>query len=177
MYKVGDTVFYPMHGAGKIKEIKDIEILDQKETYYIISMPGDVTIKVPTEKAEDLGLRNIIAEDEALNILDDFKDSSTDMNEKWSERYQENKEKLKTGDINEISNIYKSLSLRNRRKNLSTSEKKMLNNTRQVFFTELSASLDKPLDEVENEIDTLLDKTFDEYNKEQTKLEEEATYK
>lgn len=166
MYNIGDNVFYPLHGAGTIKSIEERQILDQNEKYYIISMPGEVTIMVPVSNADKLGLREVVSKDEANAILKDLTTETVISNEKWSERYQENKDKLKTGDIEEISDIYKKLSLRNRKKNLSTSEKKMLLNAKQVLFSELSASLDTPYESLETEIETLIDETFNKFSEE-----------
>ena len=60
MFKVGDKIVYPMHGAGVIEKIEERSILDEKQSYYIIKMPGEVKVMVPTAKAEEIGVRNII---------------------------------------------------------------------------------------------------------------------
>ena len=58
MFKVGDKIVYPMHGAGVIETIEERAILDEKQSYYIIKMPGEVKVMVPTAKAEEIGVRN-----------------------------------------------------------------------------------------------------------------------
>ena len=55
MFKVGDKIVYPMHGAGVIETIEERSILDEKQSYYIIKMPGEVKVMVPTAKAEEVG--------------------------------------------------------------------------------------------------------------------------
>ena len=82
------------------------------------------------------------------------------MSENWAERYHDNKERLKTGDIFEVADIYRNLSYRNRKRNLSTSEKKMLVNTRQVLLSELAISTNTSFDALNQELETKFDQTY-----------------
>ena len=99
MFNVGDKVVYPMHGAGKIKKIEERAILDQIQSYYIIEMPGEVKVMVPTDKAEEIGVRNIIDEETAGKVISVLEQDSTEMSMKWNKRYRDNVEKMKSGDI------------------------------------------------------------------------------
>ena len=63
MFNVGDKIVYPMHGAGTIDSIEEKDILGEKQAYYIIKMPGEVKVMVPTVKAEEIGVRNIISKE------------------------------------------------------------------------------------------------------------------
>ena len=157
MYNIGDKIFYPLHGAGIINNIEEKNILDEITKYYIIEMPGGVTVMLPVDKSEELGLRPIISEDKANKIINNFTKINPEQADKWSTRFQENKNKMKTGDVDEITDIYKNLTLRNKVKNLSTSEKKMLMNAKQSLISELSFSLDKPYEELEVLLDTKLE--------------------
>lgn len=157
MYNIGDKIFYPLHGAGIINNIEEKNILDEITKYYIIEMPGGVTVMLPVDKSEELGLRPIISEDKANEIINNFTQINPEQADKWSTRFQENKNKMKTGDVDEITDIYKNLTLRNKVKNLSTSEKKMLMNAKQSLISELSFSLDKPYGELEVLLDTKLE--------------------
>ena len=65
MYNVGDKIFYPMHGAGVIEAIEEKEILGEKQAYYILRMPGEVKVMVPTSKAAEVGVREIIDKETA----------------------------------------------------------------------------------------------------------------
>ena len=140
MFKVGDKVFYPMHGAGIINSIDEKEISGNKVSYYTISLPNEIKVMIPLENTDTVGLRKIINEDEANKVLGILESEITEMPENWNKRYNENRDRLKTGDIYEIADIYRNLSLRNREKNLSTGEKKMLLNAKQVLISELSLS-------------------------------------
>ena len=70
MFKVGDKIVYPMHGAGVIETIEERALLGEKQSYYIIKMPGEVKVMVPTAKAESIGVRNIIDQETALKVID-----------------------------------------------------------------------------------------------------------
>lgn len=169
MFNIGDKIFYPMHGAGIIENIENKEILGETVSYYIIKLPGEVTVMAPANNASNLGLRDIISEDYANNIVNTILEPNFETNENWAERYNDNKEKLKTGDIQEAAEIFKTLSYRNLKKNLSTSEKKMLSNTKKILFSELVASTNKSYDELE----TLFNNEFENiYNQELLEQEE-----
>ena len=69
MFNIGDKIVYPMHGAGTIDAIEEKDILGEKQNYYIIKMPGEVKVMVPTNKAEEVGVRNIIGKEEAGKVM------------------------------------------------------------------------------------------------------------
>ena len=87
MFNIGDKVVYPLHGAGVIESIEEKSILDEKQSYYIIKMPGEVKVMVPTVKAEDIGVRNIIDKDSALKVIKVLEEESTEMSMNWNNRY------------------------------------------------------------------------------------------
>ena len=134
MFNVGDEVVYPMHGAGKIVSIEERAILDERQSYYIIKMPGEVKVMVPTAKAEEVGVRNIIDEESAQKVMKVLGADSTEMSMNWNKRYRENMDKMKTGDIFEVADIVRNLSFKQKEKGLSTGEKKMLLNAKQILM-------------------------------------------
>ena len=69
MFNVGDKIVYPMHGAGTIDSIEEKDILGEKQAYYILKMPGEVKVMIPTAKAEEVGVRNIINKDSADKLF------------------------------------------------------------------------------------------------------------
>ncbi len=166
MFKVGDKVFYPMHGAGIIKSIDEKEISGNKVSYYTISLPNEIKVMIPLENTDAVGLREIINEDEANKVLGILESEITEMPENWNKRYNENRDRLKTGDIYEIADIYRNLSLRNREKNLSTGEKKMLLNAKQVLISELSLSSNQSFETIEKRIENKLDENFKNHEQE-----------
>ena len=154
MFKVGDKVVYPMHGAGKIQAIEERAIGDEIQSYYIIKMPGEVKVMVPTAKAEANGLRYIIDKETAGKVINVLQEDCTEMSDKWNKRYRENVEKIKTGNIYEVADIKK------KNKSLSTTEKKMLLNAKQILVSELVLVEDKDREEVENLVDQKINLSY-----------------
>ena len=137
MFKVGDKIVYPLHGAGTIDAIEQKDILGEKQDYYIIKMPGEVKVMVPIAKAEQVGVRNIIDKEEAGKVLQILEAEETEMSNNWNKRYQENMLKMKSGSVYEIADVVRNLSYKQKEKGLSTGEKKMLNNAKQILVSEL----------------------------------------
>ena len=97
MFKVGDNIVYPMHGAGTIESIEEKEILGEKQKYYIMKMPvGDIKVMVPTKNAEMIGVRDVIPNETAKGVLDVLASDTTDMSSNWNKRYRDNMEKMKS---------------------------------------------------------------------------------
>lgn len=145
-YNIGDKVVYPMHGAGIIESIEEKKILSEKQKYYIMRMPiGDMRVMVPTDNILEIGIRDVIEKNEALAVIEAFKEYGDDNNANWSGRYRENMLKIKTGDVLEVAYVVKTLMLRDKRKGLSTGERKMLNTSKQILISELAlAQIDSP---------------------------------
>ena len=99
MYNVGDKVVYPMHGAGVIDAIEEKEILGEKQSYYILKMPGEVKVMVPTLTAEEHGIRNVIDKAEAEKVINVLEQDETEMEKNWNKRYRDNMDKMKSGNI------------------------------------------------------------------------------
>lgn len=141
MFKIGDKVFYPMYGAGTICGIEEKKILGEKRTYFSLKMPLDEAMAmIPTDTCESIGVRYIISEKEAAKALAAFKSAEVTEDESWNKRHRENMEKLRTGDIYKLVSVVKGLMLRDRRRGLSTSERKMLGVAKQMFISEIVLS-------------------------------------
>lgn len=157
MFHVGDQVVYPMHGAGIIESIEDREIFGVISKYYIIKMVlGQIKAMVPVDKAESIGIRRITDMDGYYNVVKILLGSYKKMDEKWSKRFRENEAKLKKGNINEIAEIVNYLNYMNRRGKLSTGEKKMLAQSREMMISELALIKNICYEEMEREMDKIL---------------------
>ncbi|MBP3256251.1 MAG: CarD family transcriptional regulator [Clostridia bacterium] len=163
MFNVGDKIVYPMHGAGTIDAIEEKDILGEKQAYYIIKMPGEVKVMVPTAKAEEIGVRNIINKENAGKVFEILEENETEMSNNWNKRYRDNMEKMKSGDIYEVADVVRNLAFKQKEKGLSTGEKKMLNNAKQILVSELVLAEHASQDEVEKLIDNKITMSFEEY--------------
>ncbi|HHT68837.1 MAG TPA: CarD family transcriptional regulator [Limnochordia bacterium] len=138
MYNVGDHVVYPMHGAGVIVAIEEREVLGEKQEYYIMALPiGDMKVMIPMKSVEELGLRQVINDEEVRRVYQILQGEQSSMSSNWNRRYRANMEKIKSGDIFEVAEVVRNLTIRENEKGLSTGERKMLDNARQILMSEL----------------------------------------
>ena len=163
MFNVGDKIVYPMHGAGTIDAIEEKDILGEKQNYYIIKMPGEVKVMVPISKANDVGVRSVIDKAEAGKVLEVLEANETEMSNNWNKRYKENMEKMKSGSIYEVADVVRNLSYKQKEKGLSTGEKKMLNNAKQILVSELVLAEHASENEVENLVENKINLSFEEH--------------
>jgi len=158
VFKQGDRISYPMHGAGYIETIEEKCFLNQKKSYYVLKfLEGNIRVNVPVEGAEKAGLRRIISRDEYNRVMETFKDfSDVDESSNWNRRNRENLEKMKSGNVFELAAVIKSLLKRETSKNLSSSDKKMLGTSMQILVSELALASNKKDEEVKKIITQML---------------------
>ncbi|MDO4745664.1 MAG: CarD family transcriptional regulator [Bacillota bacterium] len=138
MYKIGDKIVYPMHGAGTIEKIETREILGEEKEYYILNIScGGMGLMLPVDNCDKIGVRPVISADELSAVFCRLSDESTAMAENWNKRQRENMEKLKTGDILTVCEIVRNLTRMDRERKLSAGEKKMLTNARRILVSEV----------------------------------------
>ena len=154
---MGDKVVYPMHGAGIIEAIEEKEVLGRSERYYVMRMPiGDLRVMIPMSSVEELGLREVISKEDVRKVFQVLQGETTSMSQNWNRRYRANMEKIKSGDIFEVAEVVRNLTVRERDKGLSTGERKMLENARQILISELVLAQDLPEEQVEQQVSELL---------------------
>ncbi len=138
MYRAGDKVLYPMHGAGVIRQIKKCEILGEVKDYYLLHVPcGDMEVMIPVEACDDIGVRPVVTQEEIDEAISVLGADSIEMSGNWSKRYRANTEKLKTGDILLVAEVVRDLTRHDRVSGLSAGEKKMLSNARKILQSEI----------------------------------------
>jgi len=146
LFKIGDKVVYPMHGAGVIDDIEQREILGKENDYYVLKFPvGDMKVMVPINAVDKIGLRDVIDEKEIKKIVGVLAGDMQEMPINWNKRYRQNMDKIKSGDIFLVADVVRDLSQRDKEKSLSTAERKLLSNARQIIISELMLS--KSVDE------------------------------
>lgn len=162
MYKIGDSVVYPMHGAGVIEGIEVKEVLGKKQSYYVLKMPiGDMKVMVPMANAVEVGMRDVIDKSVAEKVLCDFKTIETDVIQNWNKRFRENMVKIKSGNIFEVAAVVKSLMLRDREKGLSTGERKMLANAKQILISEIVVATGNDNASIENRLISIVEEELE----------------
>lgn len=154
MFNVGDNIAYPMRGAGVITEIEENKTPGEPQDYYHISLPySKMQVMVPVENSEMVGIRAIISKDEIPGVLKVLGEASDKMPKNWNRRFRENTDRIKTGDILEVARVVRNLVRSDREKNLSTGEKKLLNNAKIILESEIVLASGRTLDEVDELIE------------------------
>ena len=138
MFNVGDKVVYPMHGAGIIEKIETKKILDTVRDYYVLKIScGEMKVMIPVDNSEGIGVRNIESTECISSVMKKLGESPDKMPTNWNRRYRENTAKLKSGDIFSVAGVVRNLMVLDREKGLSTGERKMLINARQILLSEI----------------------------------------
>lgn len=138
LFQIDDTIVYPMHGVGIIKAIEEKEISGEKQQYYVIKMLiGNMQVMIPEAKILSSNIRpvtDIIALKHIMNI---FQHGESDRLLPWKQRYKVNTDKIKTGKIQECTEVVRDLMRLKKEKALNTSEKQMLDNAHKFLISEL----------------------------------------
>ena len=151
MYCVGDKVVHPMHGAGTIEEIKEMEIVGKKRQYYVVRFAiGNMVTNIPIDSVDSIGIRHIIDKQEAKKVLQCFRDAEIEDDSNWNKRQRDNLVKVKSGDIYQVLGVVKELMYRDRTKGLSTSERKTLGSAKQIVVSELVLSEVADISDIES---------------------------
>ncbi len=158
MFQIGDKVVYPMHGAGIIEGVEEKEILGETRKYYVLRLPlKNMKVLLPVDNIDQLGLRTIISADQVKGVFGVLEEDISAMPQNWNRRYRSNMEKVKSGDIYEVADVVRNLMLMDREKGLSTGERKMLTNSKQILVSELCLANDSTEKEILKLIDDALD--------------------
>ena len=153
MFEIGDYIAHPMHGAGVIEGIVTKKINGAERDYYVLKLPvGDMVVMVPVEGCESIGVRAIISDSDAREVLDSFSGLEICMTQNWNKRYRENMDKLKSGDLLEVASVVKGLMCRDNERGLSTGERKMLHSAKQILISELVIAMSSDYEQIEKEL-------------------------
>ncbi|HXF37756.1 MAG TPA: CarD family transcriptional regulator [Actinomycetota bacterium] len=158
MFRKGETVVHPEHGAAVIEELKVREFFGERRKYLVLRVAyGDLTLMVPVDSTEEVGLRPCVSKNEIKKILAVLREDETKMAANWSRRFKNNMEKLHSGDPYQVAEVLRNLSIREREKGLSAGEKRMVLKARQILISELSYAAGVSEEEAEAMIDKVLE--------------------
>jgi CarD family transcriptional regulator, regulator of rRNA transcription len=158
VFQKGDRVVYPHHGAAVIEDLTEREILGERRTYFVLRLAHqDLTLMVPVENTREVGLREVVSKREVKKVFEILReDEETEVSTNWNRRYKANVAKLQSGDIFQVAEVVRSLSLREREKGLSAGEKRMLAKARQILISELTFAVDSTEEKAEAMLDKIL---------------------
>lgn len=149
-FQVNQKVVYPSQGVGTIVEIQEQDFQDKKMMYYVIYIEvSDMTVMIPVDISDELGVRAIVSPDKAQNALDSMGEAIEQVTSDWKQRYQMNLELLKNGTIEDIASIVRCLYHRSKIKDLPIQERKLYDSAKKLLEDEIAYALDKSPKEVE----------------------------
>ena len=109
-FKTGDFVVYPAHGVGAIRGVEEQEIAGLKIELFVISFDKDkMTLRVPTAKAEAVGMRKLATPDTVKDAMKTLKGRARIKRTMWSRRAQEYEAKINSGDLISIAEVVRDL--------------------------------------------------------------------
>lgn len=156
-FSVGDKAVYPAHGVGEITDIKSRKIGGKERSFYTLKIiENGMKIMVPVETASAAGLRAIIDEQEAEEVIGILKSEEVAVKtQPWNRRYREYMEMLKSGSPREVAKVLRDLYRLKGDKDLSFGERRLLDTARSLLVAELALAHSKSEDEVEGDILTI----------------------
>ena len=156
-FDVGDRVVYPHHGAAVIVKREKRKIDGQSLEYLVLQMAhGELTLSVPVDKADDVGMRPPIGSEEVEDLFELLGKKDIREPANWSRRFKNHQEKLKSGDVYQVAEVVRNLALRDQAKGLSAGEKSMFVKARSVLVSELSFALDVSEEEAQEQVEEKL---------------------
>ena len=139
VFSVGETVVYPHHGAALIEAIETRIVRGEEKQYLVLRVAqGDLTVRVPAENAEIVGVREVVGEEGLTKVFDVLRAPHTEEPTNWSRRYKANLEKLASGNPLKVAEVVRDLWRRDQDRGLSAGEKRMLAKARQILVSELA---------------------------------------
>lgn len=157
VFSEGDLVVYPSHGAGCVAGIEEKTILGEERRYYVVYIPeSELTLSIPADG--DTGLRACSDEKSVVEALAALEDEATEMPGNWNHRLKYNREKIRGGEISEVAEVVRNLSVYGDEHGLSTGERNMLMKARQILISEIALVRDVDIQKAELLVDGALGK-------------------
>ena len=155
--KIGEKVFYPMHGAGEVMGIEENEVGGVTKSYYVLRLPmGSLKLMLPVDKIDEMGLRAVIGKEKIEEVAEVLKGRADHAQGSWNKRFHANLERMKSGDILDVAAVARNLSRQNSKRKISSGERRLLDLSRQILISELVYACEKNPEEVTSWVDELI---------------------
>jgi len=160
VFDVGDTIVYPPHGAGRVENKERKDVLGAEREYLTIRiLHSDMTLMVPADGAEDAGLRRVVDEEGLERLVALLEGEQSEDSGPFSRRFRQNREKIRTGDVFELGEVVRNLTLRDREKPLSTGERQMLSQAKRILASEIAYARGTDEQEASDWMDAVMART------------------
>ncbi|MFO7750236.1 MAG: CarD family transcriptional regulator [Desulfobacteraceae bacterium] len=156
-FSKGDLAVYPAHGVGCIQSIESKQINGEDMNFYMLKIvENGMVIMIPTSNVESIGLREVISEEDIPEVYKVMQEKGHDIDKQtWNRRYREYMDKIKTGSIYDVAEVFRDLFQLKLEKDLSFGERKLLDTAQSLLVQELSTSKDVDEEAMMQEIEEL----------------------
>lgn len=156
-FKVGDKVIYPNHGVGVIEKIQSRVLSGEERTFYTLRiLSTDSTVMIPVGNTGAVGLRKVLVKKDIDEVFKLLKSDKVAIYGDWKGRFQENSERMRTGDISQVAEVLKGLTYLARVKTLSYRERKMLDRARFLLVSEVAEASRQSAEAIDAQVEEAL---------------------
>ena len=157
MFRQGDKIVHPMHGAGVVENIVEQKVNGVTREYYVLKLPvRSMVVMIPVDNCGEIGVRPVIDSQQADRVLEQLPGIEVEFDPNWNRRYRENMERLKSGDLLQVAHVIKGLMQRDGERGLSTGERKMLHSAKEILISEIVLAQSVSYEDVEQRINAAL---------------------
>ena len=157
MFNIGDLAVYPAHGVGIIERVESQEISGCLQDFYVMRiLENDMIIMIPTQNVNNVGLRELIGQSDVAKLFSVLKKKDIPVdNQTWNRRYREYMEKIKTGSVFDVAEVYRDLLMLKLEKDLSFGERKLLDTAKGLLVKEISLAKNVCEEQIEKDLDSI----------------------
>jgi len=159
-FNLGDKVVYPNHGVGIVEQISQRNLTGQNQMFYLLKLSSNgLRVMVPMSNVESVGLRRVTKNREIEIIMEYLQKGRCKTPQDWKGRFKENSEKMRSGSLKSVAEVFKSLVIQSKAKPLSFREKKMLDRSWKLLVDEVAVARGRSKEAVEGELVKTLGKS------------------
>ena len=157
MLNIGDVVVYPMHGAGVIAAVEENEVNGELKSYYVLEMPmSSLKVMLPIDHLDKIGLRDVIDRAKVEDVRKVLASKPDRMQGSWNKRFQANLARMKSGDIMDVAAGARNLSLQDKKRRISSGERRLMDLSRQILVSELTFACESTPEKMMEWVDSVL---------------------
>ena len=152
-FQIGDKVVYPNQGVGVVEQISTRNLTGEPETFYLLRLnASSLRVMVPMSNVASVGLRKVAKNSEIGSILQFLQKGHCKAAQDWKGRFKQNSEKMRTGTLQQVAEVFKTLVVLSQAKPLSFREKKMLDRSSQLLLDEIAIARGMSKEEAESQL-------------------------
>jgi CarD family transcriptional regulator, regulator of rRNA transcription len=152
-FQIGEKVVYPNQGVGIIEQISTRNLTGQPQMFYLLKLnASSLRVMVPISNVTNVGLRKVVKGKDVDTILDFLRSGRCRTHQDWKGRFKENSEKMRSGSLQHVAEVFKGLLILSQGKSLSFREKKMFDRAWQLLVDEMAVARGQARETIEAEL-------------------------